>query len=164
MKTLACNWGAIHQPHQWGAPAHLPQPFNCPGRSDTTVGDVLPADGADQPELAPAAVAQTDPVAELHRGLDLRAAVEAAEREVPCLKGGGPHVLGVSVVNVPNRAETAVNVIVPHVLRAAAQALVDTDEHDERCGLGPAGTCECYLGKHVRWLRALAEESAGGGR
>lgn len=85
--------------------------------------------------------------------LDLGAAVEAAEQEVPCLKGSR-RVIGVSVIDVPSRAERAVEVIAPHVLRAAA------DELGKQAPIGAPSWDRGYAAA-LGILRELADEIGG---
>lgn len=43
-------------------------------------------------------------------------------------------------------------------LRAAADAWLARDIHDDLCDYGPPGTCPCSLGEVYRWLRDRADE------
>lgn len=123
-----------------------------------------PTDGTDQRELAPAAVAPTEPGSGLHRGLDLGAAVEAAavvmatndydswaEPALPRPRAVGD--VERFQANYRDYASTVMAAAVPHMLRAVAD-LLDAGSGEEY-DYGPLASPR---------LRALAEEIAGGGK
>lgn len=113
-------------------------------------------DGTDQRALAPAAVAPTEPASDLHRGLDLGAAVEAALtaiHRVDCLDGDDCLATPMMAGRYGRMTEAAIQAAVPHMLRAVAD-LLDAGSGEEY-DYGPLASPR---------LRALAEEIAGGGK
>lgn len=68
----------------------------------------------------------------------------------------GPNALGGECCDRAGLTRAA-PLIAAQALRQAADVLLDEDRlepfgHDDRCGYGPPGTCDCQRGEAYRWL------------
>lgn len=88
-------------------------------------------------------------------------AAEDAYRRWHATPNRDAYVSGFIAAAAKSAVEAAAPLIAAQALRQAAEVLLDEDRlepfgHDDRCGYGPPGTCDCQRGEAYRWLMRLA--------